>query len=110
METWSRYSANSGGAIAYASDKFSAMQTHAVLRRYFIMALAASPPHDPAARRLNRSRWQSFAVACSKNSISDLGACLTAKLKAFYKPQGRSSRAWVTIRELDFDHDRHLQH
>jgi len=119
METRSRssatgstscHSANSGGAIAYASDKFSAMQTHAVLRRYFIMALAASPPHDPAARRLNRSRWQSFAVACSKNSISDLGACLTAKLKAFYKPQGRSSRAWVTIRELDFDHDRHLQH
>jgi hypothetical protein len=24
------YSANSGGVIAYASDKFSAMQTHAV--------------------------------------------------------------------------------
>ena len=39
METRSRssatgstscHSANSGGAIAYASDKFSAMQTHAV--------------------------------------------------------------------------------
>jgi len=50
METRSRssatgstscHSANSGGVIAYASDKFSAMQTHAVLRRY---SSSGSPP------------------------------------------------------------------
>ena len=65
METRSRssatgstscHSANSGGAIAYASDKFSAVQTHAVLRRYFIMALACSPPLESLGGKVLPSR------------------------------------------------------